>query len=106
MSEQKEPEAPKGQTDFSHEVGAREERKLKAKSKPMRSVWLGFGAFGMIGWSVALPTLVGVALGYWLDHRYPGRYSWTLTLLVVGLVIGCGIAWNWVAKEHQEIKKE
>jgi ATP synthase protein I len=106
MNEQPEPEAPKGQTDFSQEVGAREERKLKVKSKPMRSVWLGFGAFGMIGWSVALPTLVGVALGYWLDHRYPGRVSWTLTLLVVGLAIGCGIAWNWVAKEHKEIKKE
>lgn len=93
-------------TEFSREVGLKEKRKLKAKSKGTRSIWLGFGAFGVIGWSVALPTLLGIALGYWLDHRYPGKYSWTLTLLVAGLVIGCWIAWNWVAREHNEIRKE
>lgn len=91
---------------FSHQVGAEEARKLKARHKPGRSIWLGFGAFGVIGWSVALPTLIGVALGVWLDRRHPGRHSWTLALLIAGLVIGCWIAWNWVAKENKEIRKE
>ena len=41
---------------------------------------------GLIGWSVAVPTLLGAMLGLWLDRRHPGAHSWTLMLLVVGLV--------------------
>ena len=27
---------------------------------------------GLIGWSVAVPTLLGAALGIWLDKHHPG----------------------------------
>ena len=40
---------------------------------------------GLIGWSVVVPTLLGAALGIWLDERHPGAHSWTLALLVAGL---------------------
>ena len=53
----------------------------------------------MVGWSVALPTLLGVGLGHWLDHRYAGSRSWTLALLVAGLALGCLNAGCWVARE-------
>ena len=59
---------------------------------------------GLIGWSVVVPTLVGAALGIWLDKHHPGEHSWTLMLLVAGLVIGCFNAWHWVAKENKEIR--
>jgi predicted F0F1-ATPase subunit len=49
-------------------------------------VWFGLGMMGLIGWSVAIPTLLGAALGIWLDSRHPGSHSWTLALLVAGLV--------------------
>ena len=39
----------------------------------------------MIGWSVAVPTLIGVAIGWWIDRQYPSRYSCTLMCLVIGL---------------------
>jgi ATP synthase protein I len=106
MNEPEEPRSTKPGSVFSHQVGLKEERKLKAKSNASRSVWLGFGAFGIIGWSVALPTLVGVAFGLWLDHRYPGKASWTLTLMIAGLAIGCWVAWSWVARENKEIRKD
>ena len=61
---------------------------------------------GLIGWSVVVPTLLGAALGIWLDNHYPGAYSWTLTLLVTGLVIGCLNAWHWVVKEDKEMQDE
>jgi len=38
----------------------------------------------VIGWSVAIPTLLGAALGLWLDQHYPGKHAWTLALLVAG----------------------
>jgi ATP synthase protein I len=61
---------------------------------------------GLIGWSVVLPTLAGAAFGMWLDKRHPGEHSWTLGLLVAGLVLGCFNAWHWVAKEEKEMGDE
>ncbi len=61
---------------------------------------------GLVGWSVAIPTLLGIALGIWLDNRYPSEHSWTLALLVAGLVIGCANAWHWLAKEGREIREQ
>ena len=59
--------------------------------------------FGMVGWSVAVPTLLGAALGIWLDKNYPESFSWTLTFLIIGLITGCIIAWYWVDKEDKEM---
>lgn len=91
---------------FIRQVGAKETRKLRAQRKAVQTVWLGFGMMGLVGWSVAVPTLLGTALGIWLDKRYPGVHSWTLSLLIIGLFIGCLSAWYWVAKEGREIRKE
>ncbi|MGA7750568.1 MAG: AtpZ/AtpI family protein [Gallionella sp.] len=91
---------------FIRQVGAKETRKLKAQRKVTRTVWSGLGMMGLVGWSVAVPTLLGAALGIWLDKRYPATHSWTLTLLIIGLVIGCMNAWHWVAKEDREIREE
>jgi len=61
---------------------------------------------GVIGWSVVIPTLLGTALGIWLDGHYTDQHSWTLALLVAGLTLGCFNAWYWVDKEHQAMRDE
>jgi ATP synthase protein I len=76
---------------------------LKARRHPGQGVWFGLGMMGLIGWSVVVPTLLGAGLGLWLDKHHPGGHSWTLALLVAGLVIGCANAWHWVAKEDRAI---
>jgi ATP synthase protein I len=91
---------------FGEQVGAKAARKLKARRNSAHGVWFGLGMMGLIGWSVTVPTLLGAALGIWLDNHHPGRHSWTLTLLIIGLVIGCLNAWHWVAKEDQEMRRE
>jgi ATP synthase protein I len=85
---------------FSQQVTEKENRKLKAQQEKKQSPWLGFGMFGMVGWSVAVPVLLGTALGIWLDKAYPQSFSWTLTCLISGLIVGCVIAWNWINKER------
>jgi ATP synthase protein I len=80
------------------EVGKKERRKIKARSE-RKSVWFGLGMFGMVGWAVAIPTLVGIALGVWLDARYASERSWTLALLLAGLCVGCLNAWYWIKRE-------
>jgi ATP synthase protein I len=88
------------------QVGARAARKLKARRNSTRGVWFGLGMMGLIGWSVAIPTLLGTAIGLWLDRHYPGGRSWTLALLVAGLAIGCWNAWHWVTKEDRAMRDE
>ncbi len=82
------------------------QRKLKAQQHVTRTVWSGLGMIGLVGWSVAMPTLLGVALGIWLDKHYPWDYSWTLMLLATGLMLGCVNAWYWVVKENREIHQQ
>jgi len=99
-----EDENEKARTAFSREISAQAARKLKGRRNPNRDVWFGLGMMGLVGWSVVVPTLAGAALGIWLDHRHPGIHSWTLTLLIAGLVIGCWNAWRWVAKEDEAMR--
>jgi ATP synthase protein I len=80
-------------------------RKIKARNST-QGVWFGLGMMGLIGWSVTVPTLLGTALGIWLDKHHPGDHSWTLVLLVVGLCIGCWNAWHWVAKEEKAMRED
>ena len=99
MSDQKKP------PNLADEIGARATRKLKAR-RSTQGVWFGMGMMGLIGWSVVVPTLLGAALGIWLDARYPSRHGWTLALLMAGLVLGCFNAWHWVDKEDRAMRDE
>jgi ATP synthase protein I len=91
---------------FSQQIGDIAARKLKAQRQVTKTIWSGLGMMGLIGWSVTIPTLLGAALGFWLDKHYPGDHSWTLALLAVGLGLGCFNAWRWVIKEDKEIHED
>lgn len=84
------------------EIAARESRKMKARRQKHRSIWFGLGMFGMIGWSVAIPTLIGTSIGLWIDAAYPSDHSWTLMLMILGVALGCLNAWHWVQKESRD----
>lgn len=85
---------------FAGRIGANAARKLKAR-RNTTGVWFGLGMMGLVGWSVSVPTLAGAAIGIWLDKHHAGRHSWTLALLVAGLVLGCLNAWRWVGAEER-----
>jgi len=105
MTDKPKNEPLKQQPALSQDVGAKAERKLKARRNPTQGVWFGLGMMGLIGWSVVVPTLLGAAFGIWLDNHHPGRHSWTLMLLVIGLAIGCVNAWYWVSKEDKAMRE-
>jgi ATP synthase protein I len=86
---------------FRQTVTRKENRKLRARREGHRGPWFWLGMFGLVGWSVAVPALLGIALGVWLDSRFDGRVSWTLTMLFVGAAMGCWTAWYWVKRESQ-----
>jgi ATP synthase protein I len=96
--------AGEGGSELSRRVEVRAARKLKgqqAQHQASQTIWSGLGMIGLVGWSVAVPTLLGAALGIWLDKNYPMNHSWTLTLLIIGLIAGCLNAWYWLAREDR-----
>lgn len=106
MTKQSDQNTETEETEFSRKVGDKETRKLRQQSKSIRNIWFGFGMFGLIGWSVTIPTLIGIALGLWLDKHYPGSITWTLNLLIIGLIVGCLNAWHWLSKENKAIHND
>jgi len=88
------------------DIGRKAKRKLRARRTRQESIWYGMGMVGIVGWSVAIPTVLGVAAGLWLDERVEVEFSWTLTLLITGVVIGCLNAWYWISKERTFIMNQ
>lgn len=70
-------------------------KKLKAE-KEGKEIMFGLGFFGIVGWSITVPTLLSIALGVYLDKKFPSGFSWTLTLIFVGVILGAFNAWRWL----------
>ncbi|MDZ7700435.1 MAG: AtpZ/AtpI family protein [Deltaproteobacteria bacterium] len=88
--------------EFPETVVTKEARKLRARREGDRGVWFGFGMFGLVGWAVSIPTVIGVAAGVWIDKTWPSSYSWTLMCLIFGVLIGCFNAWYWIKRESRK----
>lgn len=86
----------------SARIGRTAERKIRAREHKRLGVWFGLGMFGVIGWAVAVPTVIGVLAGTWLDAHAPAGFSWVLTLLMAGLLTGCVNAWWWLTRSHAD----
>lgn len=78
------------------EVGVRQKRMIRARGEK-NSLWSSISILGSVGWSIALPTVVGAAVGVWIDGRWHSRFSWTVMLLIAGLIMGCVNAWTHIS---------
>ena len=85
--------------DFLDVVSRKQADKLRSRREGRPNMDRGLGTTGIVGWSIAVPTVLGVAAGVWLDRRFGSDVSWTLTMLAVGLLVGCLTAWYWVKRE-------
>jgi ATP synthase protein I len=72
-------------------------RAEKPAPRPL-SVWSGLSFMGMVGWGFAVPVLLGIALGRWMDQHLPGHHVWMLTLLCVGVLVGGINVWRWIVR--------
>jgi ATP synthase protein I len=78
-------------------------RTLGAQDQLARTGWFELGMKGLVGWSIAVPMLLGAGFGVWLDAYHPASYSWTLALILVGLLVGCLNAWHWLRRADKDI---
>jgi ATP synthase protein I len=89
-------------TDETEAIARKARRMEEARKKRSESAWYGLGMFGMVGWAVAVPVVAGIAIGVWIDGRWPGETSWTLALLLAGVALGCLNAWYWIQREGRD----
>lgn len=77
-------------------IRQRTARRLRAEREGEPSFAGYLAQVGVLGWTIVLPTLIGMFLGRWLDQRLGTGIFWTGPSLIVGLVIGCWAAWRWM----------
>ncbi len=86
----------------SEAIRRRAEQMQKTRDEPKYSPLSGLGVFGVIGWSVAIPTVAGALLGGWLNRVAPQSFSWPIALILGGVVVGAMVAWNWIDKSRDK----
>jgi ATP synthase protein I len=96
----------KSESAFVRVVNEKVARKLRMQRDQTQGVWFGLGMSGLIGWSVTVPAIAGALFGAWLDRNHPSSRSWTLALLVAGLVLGCANAWRWVSQQDRAMRDD
>jgi ATP synthase protein I len=57
------------------------------------------GQIGVLGWIIVAPTLIGLFVGRWLDHRFGSGIFWTAPWLLIGVVVGCWSGWRWMHRQ-------
>lgn len=96
------PDLPASAQQLLAQVALRQSRMIRRKQRGAPDVWRAIALVGVIGWVVVLPMVAGIAMGMWIDRRWPSRFSWTLMLLVAGLGAGCFHAWDRIKREQKE----
>ena len=75
-------------------VKQRRERRAQRQREGEPSVGRNLALIGVLGWTIVTPTVIGVFVGRWLDRQFGSGLFWTLGLLVLGLALGCRLAWK------------
>jgi ATP synthase protein I len=88
--------SPDGMADA---VRKRQERREHWKDEGEPSMARYVGQIGILGWIIVTPTLIGLFIGRWLDHRYGTGIFWSAPLLLLGVVVGYWSAWRWMHKQ-------
>ncbi len=88
------------QDKFKEKIENESLKKIKAR-KEGDQILFGLGAFGIVGWSIAVPTLALTFLGLYLDRISTTAISWTITMMLLGLGIGCLNAWYWIKEKSK-----
>ena len=64
------------------------------------SFWSNVGLFGMVGWSITLPMVIGLLLGRAADRRFDTGAVYTVFLMLVGLAFGCYNVWRFISQKR------
>lgn len=92
--------APEHPERLDEAVRSARERRDRWLRYGERSLAQNLAMIGVLGWTVMIPTLAGIYVGRWIDRSYHTGIFWTLGLLVLGLTIGCFLAWRFMFRDE------
>jgi len=75
-------------------IRLREDRSERWKREGERALWENLSMVGALGWLIIVPTLIGVAVGRWLDRTLDTGVTFTGALIFLGVVAGGLLAWH------------
>ncbi|MCT8973714.1 AtpZ/AtpI family protein [Microbaculum marinisediminis] len=70
-----------------------------AREDPEPSLGMRFGQIGILGWTIVVPTLVGLFAGRWLDRVFETGVFFSAPLLMLGAAFGFWSAWRWMHRQ-------
>jgi ATP synthase protein I len=87
------PNEPNGLAETVRRERGRQQRWMREERPSMARF---IGQIGVLGWIIVGPMLIGLFVGRWVDHKLGSGIFWSAPLLVVGVVVGCWSAWQWM----------
>jgi ATP synthase protein I len=85
---------------FSEDVDKSAKELLKAR-KEKTSFWHYTYVIGVGGWLFVIPIVAGAYLGRYLDKKTEGGISWTITFIIIGIVIGIYNIWYFYIRKSE-----
>lgn len=87
---------------FSRDI-EKSARELLVARKEKSSFWRSANVLSISGWVFVIPVVGGAYLGRYLDKKLHGEgVSWTITLLMLGIVVGIYNVWYLFVRKHQQ----
>lgn len=71
----------------------------QGRENPEPSLGSRLGQIGVLGWTIVVPTLLGLLGGRWLDHRFGTGIFFAAPLLMLGAAAGFWFAWKWMHRD-------
>ena len=75
-------------------VRLRRRRRALGQHEGERPLGRNLALIGALSWTIVTPTLIGVFVG-----RLASGIFWTLSLLAIGLALGCALSWKRMQSE-------
>lgn len=79
------------------------QRERQAQEEPEPSLGARLGQIGILGWTIVVPTLLGLVLGHWLDRHFNTGVFFSAPLLMAGAAFGLWSAWKWM---HRQTRRD
>jgi ATP synthase protein I len=81
------------------------ERERQAQEESEPSLGARLGQIGILGWTIVVPTLLGLALGHWLDRHLRTGVFFSAPLLMAGAAVGMWSAWKWMHRQTRRVQQ-
>lgn len=83
-----------GRKKVREAIELREQRRKHWQTEGERSIWKNLQMIGALGWLIVVPTLLGVLVGRWLDHKFESGVFFSGACIFLGVCAGAYLAWK------------